>query len=82
MEFCADLFKDDCGDHDQSLKTAKIGICTSLKLNIFRSVSETMTVEPTTFLSHVQNLVKIGKELWMQSFDNTWTHKQTKVIRH
>jgi len=53
-----------CGDH--SLKTAEIGIRTPLKsANYFRFVSQTIGVEVTTFVSRMQNLVKIGKELWM-----------------
>ena len=47
-----------------SRKTAKIGLCTSLKSVIyFPFVSETIALETTTFLSGMQNLVKIGKEL-------------------
>jgi len=47
-------------------KYAKIGICTPLKSTIyFRFVSETIAAEPTIFLSAVQNLVKMGKELQM-----------------
>ena len=46
------------------LKTTEIGIRTPLKSeNYFRFVSQTTGVEGTTFLSRVQNLVKIGKEL-------------------
>jgi len=61
MWFGIDLLK--CGDH--SLKTAEIGIRTPLKLaNYFRFVSETIGVEATTFVSRMQNWVKIGKELW------------------
>jgi len=33
--------------------------------NYFRFVSQTTGVEATTFLSRMQNLVKIGKELWI-----------------
>jgi len=52
-----------CGH--QSLKTAKIRIRTSLKsANYFRFVSQTTGVEATTFLNRMQNLVKIGEELW------------------
>jgi len=48
-----------------SLKTAEIRIRTPLKsANYFRFVSQTIGVEATTFLSRMQNLVKIGKELW------------------
>jgi len=62
MGFAADLLKK-CGQ--QSLKTAKIGIRTPLKsANYFRFVSQTIGVKRTTFLSCMQNLVKIGKELW------------------
>jgi len=39
-------------------ETAKIGFCTLPIL-----VPETIAVETTTFLSGMQNLVKIGKEL-------------------
>jgi len=54
---------DTCGHH--SLKTAEIGIRTSLKsANYFRFVSQ-IGVDALTFLSHLQNLVKIGKELWL-----------------
>jgi len=49
----------------QSLKTAKFGFRTPLKsANYFRFVSQTIGVDATTFVSRVQNLVKIGKELW------------------
>jgi len=49
----------------QSLRTAKIRIRTPLKsANYFRFVSQTIGVEATTFLSRMQNLVKISKELW------------------
>jgi len=49
-------------DHE-SLKIAEIGIRTPLKsTNYFRFVSRTITVEATTFLNRMQNLVKIGKE--------------------
>ena len=42
----------------------KNGFCTSLKsVNYFRFVPETIAFETTTFLSGVENLVKIGKEL-------------------
>ena len=52
-----------CGQ--RSLKTAEIAICTPLKSsNYFRFISQTIGVEATTFLSRMQNLVKIGKELW------------------
>ena len=52
-----------CGH--QSLITAKIGIRTSLKsANYFRFVSQAIGDEATTFLSRMQNFVKIGKELW------------------
>jgi len=62
MGFDVDLLK--CGHH--SLKTSEIGIRTPLKLaNYFRFVSETIVVEATTFVSRMQNLVKIGKELLM-----------------
>jgi len=45
-------------------KTAKIGLYTSLKpVNYFQFVPETIAFETTTFLSGMQNLVKIGKEL-------------------
>ena len=62
MRFGADLLTKQCGH--QSLKTAKIGICTSLKLeDYFWFVSQTILVEVTTSLSRMQKLVKIGKEL-------------------
>jgi len=49
----------------QSLKTAKIRIHISLKSGIyFGFVSQAIGVETTTFLSCVQNLMKIDKELW------------------
>jgi len=55
MGFAADLLK----------KTAKIGIRTPLKsASYLRFVSQTIDVDATTFLSRVQSLVKIGKELW------------------
>jgi len=61
MGFAADLLKNVV----TSLKTAKIGIRTSLKsADYFRFVSQTIGVDATTFVSRVQNLVKIGKELW------------------
>jgi len=60
MGFGIDLLK--CSDH--SLKIAEIGIRTPLKLaNYFRFVSQTIGVEAITFVSRMQNLVKIGKEL-------------------
>jgi len=62
MGFGADLLQK-CSH--QRLNTAKIGIRTSLKsANYFQFVSQTTGVEATTFLSRMQNLVKIGKELW------------------
>ena len=62
VRFGGDLFEK-CGH--QSMKTAKIGIRTPLKsANHFRFVSQTIGVEATTFVSRMQNLVKIGKELW------------------
>jgi len=46
----------------QSLKTAEIGIRTSLKsANCFQFVSQ-IGVDAPTFLSRLQSLVKIGKE--------------------
>ena len=70
MGFGADLFEK-CGH--QNLKTTEIGIRTPLKSETyFRFVSQTVGVEATTFLSRVQNLVKIGK-----SFDNRSVHKHT-----
>jgi len=42
-------------------ETAKIGFCTPLIY--FRFVSKTIAFERTTFLSGMQNLLKIGKEL-------------------
>jgi len=57
------LIVEKCGHH--SLKTAKIGIRTPLKsANYFRFVSQTIGDEATTFLSSMQNFVKIGQELW------------------
>jgi len=42
-----------------------MGIRTSLKsANYFRFVSQTIGVEATKFVNRMQNLVKIGKELW------------------
>jgi len=62
MGFGADLLKK-CGH--QSLKSAKIWIRTPLKsANYFRFLSQTIGDEATTFLSRMQNFVKIGKELW------------------
>jgi len=53
---------DQCG---QSLKTAEIGIRTPKKsTNYFRFVWQTIGVDAPTFLSSMQNLVKIGKEFW------------------
>jgi len=61
MGFAADLLKN---VGHQSLKTAKIGIRTPLQSdNYFRFVSQTISVEATTFLSRVQNLVKISKRI-------------------
>jgi len=66
-------------------ETAKIGICTLLKFEIyFRFVSQTIGVEPTTFPNRVQNLVKICKELRTQllvnrSVTDTHTHTDTRV---
>ena len=58
-EFCTDTPKK---LSDLSLKTAKIGIRTSLKSAIyFRLVSQTIHIEQTTFPSRVQNLVKTSK---------------------
>jgi len=49
----------------QTVYPTEIVIRTPLKwANNFRFVSQTIGVEATTFLSRVQNLVKIGKELW------------------
>ena len=64
MGFGADLLKNVVTTH-HSLKTAKVGTCTSLKsANYFRFVSQSIGVDVTTFLSRILNLVKIGKELW------------------
>jgi len=64
-------------DH-HSRETDKIGFCTSLKSVVyFRFVSETIAFETTTFLSGMQNLVKIGKELRTQSFDNRSADRHT-----
>jgi len=61
-----------------SRETAKIGFCTSLKsVNYFRFVPETIAFETTTFLSGMQNLVKIGKELRTLSFDNRSVDRHT-----
>jgi len=55
MGFATDLLK----------KTAEIGIRTRLKsASYFRFVCQTIGVDATTFLNRMQNLVKIGKELW------------------
>ena len=57
------LIIEKCGH--QSLKTAEIGIRTPLKSEYyFRFVSQTIGVEATTFLSGMQYLTKIVKELW------------------
>jgi len=62
MGFVADLLKNVVITH-QSLKTAEIRIRTPLKLgNYFRF--QTIGVEATIFLSRIQNLLKIGKDLW------------------
>lgn len=46
----------------QNLKTAKIGICTPLKSKFPpQFVSERIGIEPITFHSRMQNLVKISK---------------------
>jgi len=46
-------------------KTAETGFRTPLKsASYFRFVWQTIGVDATTFLSRMQNLVKIGKELW------------------
>ena len=48
----------------QSLKTANLGIRTSLKSRIyFQFVQQTIGDDATTFPSRMQNFVKIGKEL-------------------
>jgi len=61
--------------------TAKIGICTPLKSDVhFRFVSETTGIDPTTFPSHKQNLVKFGEELWTYSFENGWKPKRDTKI--
>ena len=62
MGFAADVLKK-CGH--QNLKTAEIGIRLPPKLeSYFWFVSQTIGVKVTTFLSCMQNLVKISKELW------------------
>ena len=59
MRFGADLLTNVV----TSLKTANIGILTSLKsTNYFLFVPQTTGVETTTFLSRMQNLVKIDKK--------------------
>ena len=64
-------------------KPAKIGFCTFLKsVNYFRFVPETIAFEATTFLSSIQNLVKIGKELRTQSFDNRSVDRHTHRDRN
>ena len=64
-----------------SCETAKIGFCTSLKsVNYFRFVPETIAFETTTFLSGMQNLVKIGKELRQPIGGQTHTQTETKLI--
>jgi len=56
MGFAADLLK---------YVVCNIGIRTPLKLaNYFRFVSQTKCEEEARFLNRLQNLVKIGKELW------------------
>ena len=62
------------------MKTAEIGIRTPLKSeNYFRLVSQTLGVEATTFLSSMQNLVKIGNcgrnRSTTEMFINTQTEK-------
>jgi len=48
---------------NKSLNTAEIRIRTPLKLaNYFRFVTQRTVVDATIFMSHMQNLVKIGKE--------------------
>ena len=60
--FGADLLK----NGHQRLKTAEIAIRTPLKSsNYFPFVSQTVVVSAKAFLSRMQNLVKIAKELWM-----------------
>ena len=63
IEFGADLLKNVV---TRACKTAEIGICTPLRsANYFRFVSQAIaSVDAKSFLSHTQNLVKIGKELW------------------
>jgi len=48
-------------------KLPKFRICTPLKLDIyiFRFFSDTPDMEQTTILSHMQNLVQLGKEQQM-----------------
>jgi len=47
------------------MKTAKTGIRRPLNsANYFRFVSQTIGDEATRFLSRMQNLVNIGRELW------------------
>ena len=61
MGFGADLLK----MWSPEPETTEIGIRTPRKsANYFNFVSQTTGVEETTFLSRMQNLVKIGKELW------------------
>ena len=63
MGFGADLLKNVV---TTAWKTAKIGIRTPLtSTNYFRFLSQTIGDEATTYLSRMQNFVKIGKELWM-----------------
>ena len=66
-------------------ETAKIGFCASLKSVIYFlpvCPRKNVAFETTTFLSGVQNYVKIGKELRTYSFDNRSVdrHTETKVI--
>jgi len=61
VRFGADLLKNVV---TTAWKLSKIGIRTPLKsANYFRFLSQTIGDEATTFLSRVQNFVKIGKEL-------------------
>jgi len=70
-----------CGNNNQ--ETAKIGIFTPLISEIyFRFVTEKIGVDPTTFLYHMLNLVKIAKELRTYCLTTdvfTETHTYTKV---
>ena len=74
--FCDDLWKNVI----RSCESAKIIGCIPLKSHTyFWLVSEIIGVEPTTFPSHMQNIVKTSKEWHMQSFDYWWNLYQNHI---